>query len=120
MEIRQLAHRRYFALALGLGWGALLATTAAEAVGTRRLVLEQGSDFKGGDLAGVAIDSSGRVRAGLELGHITIDQAPVIWSVLARDDRSLLIGTGQEGKLLEYRGDHVVAPHETGGLVVTS
>jgi len=102
------------------GLVALSLASSASAVGTRRFVLEQGSDFKGGDLAGVAIDSSGRVRAGFELGHVTLDQAPVIWCALARDDKSILLGTGQEGKLLEYRGDHVVATHETGGLVVTS
>jgi hypothetical protein len=98
----------------------MLVAAPASAVGTRRFVLEQGADFKGGDLAGVAIDSGGRVRAGLELGHVTIDQAPVIWCALARDDKSLLLGTGQEGKLLEYRGDRVVGTYETGGLVVTS
>lgn len=98
----------------------VLVTTAAHAVGTRRFVLEHGADFKGGDLKGAAIDSSGFVRAGLELNHVPIEQIPVIWSVLARDDRSLLLGTGQEGKLLQYRGDRVVATFDTGGLVITS
>jgi hypothetical protein len=123
METRQLGSifsQRRFRLRLSIGLCTLLCAASAGAVGTRRFVLEQGSDFKGGDLTGVAIDSSGRVRAGLELGHIAIDNAPVIWSALARDDKSLLLGTGQEGKLLEYRGDRVVATYETGGLVVTS
>lgn len=103
-----------------MGLVAISISPSAGAVGTRRFVLEQGADFKGGDLAGVAIDSGGRVRAGFELGHIALDQAPVVWCALARDDKSLLLGTGQEGKLLEYRGDRVVATYETGGLVITS
>jgi hypothetical protein len=121
-QLGSIGHKRRSRPWLGLLFGlvAYLSVDVAGAVGTRRFVFEQGSDFKGGDLSGVAIDSSGRVRAGLELGHVAIDQAPVIWSVLARDDKSLLLGTGQEGKLLEYRGDRVVATYETGGLVVTS
>ncbi len=105
---------------VGIGLFLISFASSVGAVGTRRFVLEQGSDFKGGDLTGVAIDSSGRVRAGLELGHVALDQAPVVWCALLRDDKSLLLGTGQEGKMLEYRGDRVVATHETGGLVVTS
>lgn len=110
--------RRYRGWAVGLV--ALLVAPVAAGVGTRRFVLEQASDFKGGDLKGVAVDSSGLVRAGLDLNHVTVDQVPVIWSALARDDRTLLLGTGQEGKLLEYRGDRVVSTHDTGGLVITS
>src|SRR5512145_714165 len=110
--------RSYRGWAMGLV--ALLAASAASGVGTRRFVLEQGSDFKGGDLKGVAVDSSGLVRAGLEVNHVPVEQVPVIWSALARDDRTLLLGTGQEGKLLEYRGDRVVSSYETGGLVITS
>lgn len=97
-----------------------LYAAAAGAVGTRRFVLEQGADFKGGDLKGVAVDSSGFVRAGFELNHVPLEKVPVIWSVLARDDRTLLLGTGHDGKLLEYRGDRVVSTFDTGGLVITS
>lgn len=123
METRQLPSNlqlRSLGPWLALGLATFTFASGAGAVGTRRFVLEQGADFKGGDLTGVAVDSSGRVRAGFTLGHVTIDQAPVIWCALAREDKSLLLGTGQEGKLLEYRGDRVVATHETGGLVVTS
>lgn len=97
-----------------------LSTGLAGAVGTRRFVLEKGVDFKGGDLKGVAVDSSGFVRAGFELNHVPVEKVPVVWSVLAREDRTLLLGTGQEGKLLEYRGDRVVSSFDTGGLVITS
>jgi hypothetical protein len=103
-----------------LGLFCLSYATSASAVGTRRFVLEQGTDFKGGDLTGVSVDSSGKVRAGFNLGHIPLEQAPVIWSALAREDKSILIGTGQEGKVLEFRGERVVATYETGGLAVTS
>ena len=108
------------AFGAALGLSVLLLATTANAVGTRRFVLEQGADFKGGDLTGVAVDSSGKVRAGFDLSHVNIEQAPVIWSVLAREDKSLLLGTGQEGKVLEFRGGRVAHQYETGGLVVTS
>ena len=107
-------------LGVALGLSVLLSSGHGHAVGTRRFVLEQGADFKGGDLVGVAVDSSGRVRAGFDLSHINIEQAPVIWSVLAREDKSLLLGTGHEGKLLEFRGERVANQYETGGLVITS
>lgn len=113
------AHKSLF-LGAVLASALLLITGRSDAVGTRRFVLEQGADFKGGDLTGVAIDSSGRVRPGFDLRHVTLEQAPVIWSAFAREDKSLLLGTGQEGKVLEFRGERVAAEYETGGLVVTS
>jgi hypothetical protein len=112
----------HFAWLLGatLGLSVFVSASPAAAVGTRRFVLEQGSDFKGGDLTGVAVDSSGRVRVGFDLLHINVEQAPVIWSVLPREDKSYLLGTGQEGKVFEFRGGRVTRTFETGGLVVTS
>lgn len=108
----------YWGAAFGLSIA--LSTATSFAVGTRRFVLEQGADFKGGDLSAVAVDSSGKVRAGLDLSHVNITEASVIWSVLPREDKSLLLGTGQEGKVLEFRGERVTREYDTGGLVVTS
>jgi hypothetical protein len=98
----------------------LFVTAHAAGVGTRRFILQNGEDFKGGDLKGVAVDSSGEVRPGMNLGAIPIAQASSVWSVLDRRDGSLLVGTGNEGKLLEVRGAKVSVLAETKALVVTS
>lgn len=104
-------------LALMLG---LVASAPAQAVGTRRWVLERAEDFKGGDLKGAAIDSSGKVRAGFDLSRVPIENAPVIWSALARRDGSILLGTGNDGLLLELRDGKTTKLAETKALVVTS
>src|SRR4051812_36031979 len=83
----------------------LLATAQTSlAVGTRRFELQRGKDFQGGDLKGVAIDSAGRVPGGLNLGAQPVPDAQAVWSALPRPDGSLLLGTGNEGKLVEVRG----------------
>lgn len=102
--------------------GALVGGMAAEAraVGTRRFVLEKAADFKGGDLQGVAIDSAGGVRAGLTLSATPVPQAATIWSVLDQRDGSLLVGTGNEGKLVRVQNGTSTVVAETKALAVTS
>jgi hypothetical protein len=90
------------------------------AVGTRRFELQRGKDFQGGDLKGVAIDSAGRVHAGLNLGAQPVSEAQSIWSALPRPDGSVLLGTGNDGKLLEVRGGATRVLAETKALVITS
>lgn len=103
----------------GLASAAFLSLTA-HAVGTRRFQLETADDFKGGDLKGVAVDSGGRVRAGFNLGSVPVADASVVWSALAMPDGSVLLGTGNEGKLLQVRGGQVTVAAETKALVITS
>lgn len=99
--------------------GALLSSHAL-AVGTRTFRLSTGSDLRGGDLKGVAVDSSGRVRAGFDLGTVAVSEATSIWAVLPRPDGSVLLGTGTEGKLVEVRGTATRVLAEANGLVITS
>lgn len=106
---------RYSLLGAGLVFAA-----HASAVGTRRFSLEKASDFKGGDLKGVAVDSAGHVRAGFNLGSVPVLQGTVIWAALPMHDGSLLLGTGNEGKLLRLSGGAVTLLAETKALVVTS
>ncbi len=98
----------------------LLPTTQAGAVGTRHFVLDEASEFKGGDLKGVALDSAGHVRAGFSLGAVPATQATAVWSALPMPDGSLLLGTGNEGKILKLAGGTVSVLAETKALVVTS
>jgi len=102
-----------------LGAG-LLAAAQASAVGTRRFSLEKAADFKGGDLKGVAVDSAGHVRAGFNLGAVPVSQGTAIWAALPLRDGSVLLGTGNEGKLLKLSGGAVSVLAETKALVITS
>ncbi|HKY36908.1 MAG TPA: hypothetical protein VJN18_13265 [Polyangiaceae bacterium] len=97
-----------------------MATAQAAAVGTRRFVLDEASEFKGGDLKGVALDSAGHVRAGLSLGAVPATQATTVWSALPQPDGSLLLGTGNEGKLLKLAGGTVSVLAESKALAITS
>ncbi len=106
---------RYSLLGAGLVFAA-----QASAVGTRHFSLEKSSDFKGGDLKGVAVDSAGHVRAGFNLGSVPVLQGTSIWSALPMRDGSVLLGTGNEGKLLKLTGGAISVLAETKALVVTS
>ena len=83
-------------------------------------MLDKEADFKGGDLKGVAVDSGGRVRAGFNLGALPAAQVQSIWSALPQKDGSVLLGTGNEGKLLKLAGGAVSVLAETKALAVTS
>ena len=99
---------------------ALLTAAHASAVGTRRFSLDKSADFKGGDLKGVSIDAAGHVRAGFNLGAVPVSQGSSIWSALPLRDGSVLLGTGNEGKLLKLSGGAVSVLAETKALVITS
>ena len=111
---------RFHTLLLTLPLAGLFVAAQAGAVGTRRFVLENADDFKGGDLKGVAVDSMGKLRPGLNLGSLPISEGTAIWSALALKDGTLLLGTGNEGKLLGVQGAKVSVLAETKTLVVTS
>src|SRR6185369_13832147 len=102
-----------------LGAG-LLAAAQASAVGTRRFTLSKAADFKGGDLKGVAVDAAGHVRAGFNLGSVPVSPGNAIWAALLQRDGSVLLGTGNEGKLLKLSGGAVSVLAETKALVITS
>jgi hypothetical protein len=98
----------------------VLVASGASAVGTRTFELHKGDDFKGGDLKGVAVDSSGEVHAGFNLGNAPASDATAIWSALPQKDGSVLLGTGNDGRILSFDGAAVKRVADTGALVVTS
>src|SRR5690606_29139890 len=109
----------------GLALLAALVTTAAwipsaAAVGTRYFVLETGKDFEGGELSGVAVDSTGKLRAGLNLGSVAVEDAATVWDALPRPDGSVLLATGNEGKLVRVQGGKTETLAETKALALTS
>ncbi len=111
-------HHRLFVTALGVS--SLLVAATGYAVGTRTFELDDGKDFEGGELEGVAIDSSGRVRAGFNLGSVPISDGTTIWAALRMDDGSTLLGTGNEGKLVSVKGATAKVVAETDALVISS
>lgn len=100
--------------------GAVFTALTAGAVGTRRFQLESAEDFKGGDLKGVAVDSSGKLRPGLNLGSTAVTDASTIWSALEMPDGSVLFGTGNDGKLLSVRGAQTSVLADTNAIALTS
>lgn len=81
-------------------------STDGAAVGTRHFVIESGSEFEKGELTGVAVDSAGVLRSGWDLGSIEVADAQSVWSVLPHEG-SLLLGTGNEGKILSVKSGKV-------------
>jgi len=92
----------------------------AEAVGTRRFVLNQMSNFSSGDLEGVSVASDGTVEAGLTLTDAPIPDAASIWSSVALADGTVLLGTGTKGLIYKVKGGKVSVAAETGAMAVTS
>lgn len=105
---------------ISFGLAALVCASRAGAVGTRHFLLDKGADFKGGDLKGVAVDSAGGVRAGLTLSAAPVANASTIWAALPQRDGSLLLGTGNEGKLIRLAQGTSSVAAETKALAVTS
>ncbi|HEY3595511.1 MAG TPA: hypothetical protein VGL13_16600, partial [Polyangiaceae bacterium] len=93
---------------------------AAQAVGTRVFELDTLDELSGGDLKGTTVDSLGRVRAGFDFGSLPIGDATSIWSALPLKDGSVLLGTGNTGKIVRIAGGQVLPYAETTQLAVTS
>ena len=115
-----------FVLAVGLGavmGGVLAAHDAREAgaVGTRTFELDTQDKLSGGELKGTSVTASGEVVAGWAVSKTTLVKGTVVWSALALKDGSVLLGVGNEGRVLKVDAagkESVVA--ETGGLAVTT
>jgi hypothetical protein len=103
-----------------VGLAVLFSSWDTGAVGTRRFVLRDGKDFEGGELKGTAVDSTGKVQAGFNLGSTPVSEGTTLWCALPLKDGSLLLGTGNEGKLLRYAGAKVQVVAETHALIVTT
>ena len=98
----------------------MLSAIEVGAVGTRSFLLDSEEDYEGGDLKGVSIDSTGKLRAGLNLGATSISEGTAVWSALPMPDGSVLLGTGNDGKLLRVTGAATKVIAETKALVITS
>ncbi|MBI2391404.1 MAG: hypothetical protein HYV09_17570 [Deltaproteobacteria bacterium] len=123
---------RSFRTALPLVAGVLLGAASAAtwiasdvheagAVGTRFFDLDTQEKLSGGEQKGTAITSQGDVEAGWVTAKTTLTKGTSVWSALARPDGSVLLGVGNEGRVLKIDAagkETIVA--ETGALAVTS
>ncbi len=99
---------------------ALAAATPAHAVGTRTFVIDSMSELKGGDLSGVSVDSNGNVSAGLTLGATPLSDVASVWSSAVLADGSVLLGTGNEGKIVRVSGAQVSVAATTSQMAVSA
>lgn len=106
------------ALALVLAGAALLPT--ARAGSTRLFELDDEGAFGKGELDGASVYSDGTVRLGASKDRVELPGVPVAWSALRQKDGSVLIGTGNDGKLLRVTGDKVSTFAETKQLLVSA
>jgi hypothetical protein len=98
----------------------VLVSSPAEAVGTRRFVLDSLKTFEGGELEGVAITSNGEVRAGWTLGKVEIPDATNVWSSVVLPDGSVLLGTGTGGRVYQVKNGKTSIAAETGEMAVSA
>lgn len=110
-----------FALGALVGLATLGRAVPAHAVGTRTFDLDTLDELAGGDLRGVAIDSQGRVRAGWNLGDLTLNDTSSVLGSLTLDDGSVLLATaGAGGKIIKIAGGKPSVFAETKQLAVTA
>lgn len=114
------ARRALAALFVAAAASITVASGPASAVGTRSFLLTSLDDLKGGDLTGVSVDSSGNVRAGLNLGALPITEASSVWSSALLGDGTVLLGTGSEGKVFRVGGGKAEVAATTGQMAVSS
>ena len=105
-----------------LGSAALLLAfrSPADAVSTRRFLLDDAASLAAGELDGTAVHSDGSVTAGAELRRIAMDDVPVAWTFARSSDGTVFIGTGNDGKIYRLRGDAMSEFAETGQLLVSA
>jgi len=115
-----------FVVAVGLGavggglWSAHDAREAA-AVGTRTFELDTQEKLSGGELKGTSVTAAGDVIAGWAVSKTTLSKGTVVWSALALKDGSVLLGVGNEGRVLKVdAGGKETVVAETGTLAVTA
>ncbi len=90
------------------------------------------SDFLKGDVENLSIDSRGELSLGPAAELIYESAAPFLWAVVAQPDGTLLVGSGNEGKVFKVDSQghgsmffdstelevHALAPAPNGGLYV--
>ena len=63
------------------------------------------AEFLEGEVEHLSIDGDGRLLLGVATELVHDANAPVLWSMLTLADGSMVVGTGNEGKVLRIRSD---------------
>jgi len=113
------AQVRFLVTSLALAACALVVSNA-DAVGTRRFILDSLKSLEGGDLKGTSITSNGEVRAGLSLANLEIPDASSVWSAIVLKDGTVLLGTGNGGRIYAVKNGKASIAAETGALAVSA
>ena len=95
---------------------AALSASPAGAVGPRTFQIDALEDFKGGDFTATSVDSNGNLRAGLSLGNVPIKDANSVWSHVVLADGTVLLGTGNDGKVFKVSNGQVSVAATTGQI----
>ncbi len=100
---------------------AFFAIDPVEAVATRSFDLDDAASLAAGELQRTTVYSDGRVTAGVELRRVAMpDDVVLVWSSVRGADGAIYLGTGNDGRVLRVRGDHVEVFAHTGQLLVSA
>jgi hypothetical protein len=113
--------RRALALAALATAAGLLSVGRADAVSTRRFVLDRADQLDDGELFGAAVHSDGRVTPSAEVEGIDLPpEIAVVYSLARAGDGTLYLGTGNDGRVYRVQRGQVELLGETGQALVTS
>ncbi|MCA9602955.1 MAG: hypothetical protein KC417_13060, partial [Myxococcales bacterium] len=87
---------------------------------TRSFEVDDADAFGKGEIDGASVSSSGTLRMGVSKERVALDKINVAWCALQRKDGSLLVGTGNEGRVYRVSGKDVSIYAETKQLLVTA
>ena len=103
---------------------ALILTTlqlpAAQAVTTKKFVLDDAESLSEGELDGTSVHSSGYVTVGAQATRTGIPDTPLAYSLARANDKSFFVGTGTSGAIYKIDNGETTTYAETGQLLVTS
>src|SRR5262245_36774000 len=89
-----MAHVRYATLAAFLAL-----TLSLQASSAKFFQAATQSDFLKGELENLSVDSRGQLTLGQRTELVYEAASPVLWTMLPRSDGSLLVGSGNDGKV---------------------
>jgi len=89
-----MAHLRYATLAAALAFALPLHASSA-----KFFQATTQSDFLKGELENLSVDSRGQLTLGQRTELVYEAASPVLWTMLPRPDGSLLVGSGNDGKV---------------------
>jgi hypothetical protein len=92
----------------------------ATAVSTRSFVLDEVETLSAGELKGTAVSSNGVVTASAATRRHALSGVASAYCMARAADKSVFIGTGNNGKIYRLRGEELKLFAETGQLLVTS